>query len=87
MNSGTNILEAPAAEEAAQPLDVAVDTHAAAFPNATAPLKPVANVQTRDFRKSPLLSARDLQKLRVHQNDFVNALASRLSLFLRLEFT
>ncbi len=45
------------------------------------------NVQPHDFRNAPLLSARDLQKLRLHQTDFVNALASRLSMFLRLEFT
>jgi flagellar motor switch protein FliM len=44
-------------------------------------------VQAHDFRNAPLLSARDLQKLRLHQTDFVNALASRLSMFLRLEFT
>lgn len=86
MNPGTNILEAPAADESAYSFGAA-NAHEPAFPNAAAPVKPAANVQTRDFRKAPLLSARDLQKLRVHQADFVNALASRLSLFLRLEFT
>jgi flagellar motor switch protein FliM len=45
------------------------------------------NVKPHDFRNAPLLSARDLQKLRLHQTEFVNALASRLSMFLRLEFT
>jgi flagellar motor switch protein FliM len=45
------------------------------------------DIQAHDFRNAPLLSARDLQKLRLHQTDFVNALASRLSMFLRLEFT
>jgi flagellar motor switch protein FliM len=44
-------------------------------------------IQAHDFRNAPLLSARDLQKLRSHQTEFVNALASRLSMFLRLEFT
>jgi flagellar motor switch protein FliM len=46
-----------------------------------------SGIQAHDFRNAPLLSARDLQKLRLHQTEFVNALASRLSLFLRLEFT
>jgi flagellar motor switch protein FliM len=47
--------------------------------------KPV--VQAHDFRNPRVLSARDLQKLRLHQTDFVNALASRLSMFLRLDFS
>jgi flagellar motor switch protein FliM len=42
-------------------------------------------VQPHDFRNPQLLSARDLQKLRLHQTEFVNSLASRLSVFLRLE--
>ncbi|HXC99381.1 MAG TPA: flagellar motor switch protein FliM [Verrucomicrobiae bacterium] len=45
------------------------------------------SLKAHDFRSAPLLSARDLQKLRLHQTEFVNALASRLSMFLRLEFT
>jgi flagellar motor switch protein FliM len=45
------------------------------------------SIKAHDFRSAPLLSARDLQKLRLHQTEFVNALASRLSMFLRLEFT
>ena len=44
-------------------------------------------VRAHDFRSAPLLSARDLQKLRLHQTEFVNGLASHLSMFLRLEFT
>lgn len=42
--------------------------------------------QAHDFRNPPVLSARDLQKLRLHQTEFVNSLSARLSLFLRLEF-
>ena len=49
-------------------------------------MKPGRAFKPTIFRNAPLLSARDLQQLRLHQTEFVNALASRLSLFLRLEF-
>jgi flagellar motor switch protein FliM len=44
-------------------------------------------VQPHDFRTRMLLPARELRKLRMHQEEFVNALAARLSNYLRLEFT
>jgi flagellar motor switch protein FliM len=90
MTPSSNILEAPAETaigEAGQAVGPAADAPEAALPNVAAAARLPVNVQIRDFRKAPLLSARDLQKLRVQQNDFVHALASRLSLFLRLEFT
>jgi flagellar motor switch protein FliM len=39
-----------------------------------------------DFRNPMLLSAATLRKLRQHEEEFVSALASRLSLYLRVEF-
>jgi flagellar motor switch protein FliM len=89
MNPSSNILEAlgSTSDEVEQSLLSGADAPEAAFPKIAAPVRPAVHVQARDFRKAPLLSARDLQKLRDHQTEFVNALASRLSLFLRLEFT
>jgi flagellar motor switch protein FliM len=55
--------------------------------DATAVREIECGVRTLDFRNPPRLSASELQKLRWHQTEFVNTLASRLSLFLRLEFT
>jgi flagellar motor switch protein FliM len=40
-----------------------------------------------DFRNPRLLSASTLRKLRQHEDEFVSTLASRLSLYLRVEFT
>lgn len=84
MSAPSDILEAPArsTDEVENALVPGMDAGEGA---AGVEAKPA--VQTRDFRKAPLLSARDLQKLRAHQTEFVNALASRLSLFLRLEFS
>src|ERR1700691_339518 len=44
-------------------------------------------VQPYDFRNPMLLAPGVLRKLRMHQEEFVNALAARLSLYLRLEFS
>ncbi len=44
-------------------------------------------VQPYDFRNPMLLSPRELRKLRLHQDEFIRSLASRLSLHLRLEFS
>jgi flagellar motor switch protein FliM len=44
-------------------------------------------VQPYDFRNPMLLSPRELRKLRLHQDEFIKSLASRLSLHLRLEFS
>jgi flagellar motor switch protein FliM len=42
--------------------------------------------QPYDFRNPMLLSARELRKLRIHQEEFVESLAARLSIHLRTEF-
>jgi flagellar motor switch protein FliM len=44
-------------------------------------------VQPYDFRNPMLLAPPVLRKLRIHQEEFANALAARLSLYLRLEFS
>ena len=44
------------------------------------------DVQVCDFRESMLLSPRAQRKLRLRQEEFVTALAARLSLLLRMEF-
>jgi flagellar motor switch protein FliM len=44
-------------------------------------------IQPFDFRNRMLLAPGELRKLRLHQEEFANALAARLSLYLRLEFS
>ena len=44
-------------------------------------------VQPYDFRNPMLLAPGVLRKLRMHQEEFASALAARLSLYLRLEFS
>jgi flagellar motor switch protein FliM len=44
-------------------------------------------VQSYDFRNPMLLAPGVLRKLRLHQEEFATALAARLSLYLRLEFS
>jgi flagellar motor switch protein FliM len=48
---------------------------------------PAPTAQPYDFRNRLLISPGDLRKLRQHQEGFADALASRLTLLLRLEFT
>ena len=43
-------------------------------------------IQPYDFRNPMLLVPGELRKLRLHQEEFAEALSSRLSVFLRLEF-
>ena len=43
--------------------------------------------ESQDFRNPMLLSPGVLRKLRLHQEEFVNELASRLSMYLRLEIS
>ena len=57
---------------------------AASKPAATNSVE-TSNVQPCDFRRPSLLSSRELRKLRERQDEFVAALAARLSLFLRLD--
>lgn len=51
----------------------------------TEPAKGV--IQPYDFRNPMLLAPRELRKLRLHQEEFAGALAARLSVYLRLEFS
>jgi len=44
-------------------------------------------LQPYDFRNPMLLAPGELRKLRLHQEEFANALGARLSLYLRLEFS
>lgn len=44
------------------------------------------SVQPYDFRQPVFLSAGELRKLRLRQEDFARSLAARLSIYLRLEF-
>jgi flagellar motor switch protein FliM len=46
-----------------------------------------SSVQPFDFRNRMLLAPAELRKLKMHQEEFANALAARLSLYLRLEFS
>lgn len=48
--------------------------------------QPRSGVMPHDFRSPRLLSARELRKLRAHQQEFADALAARFSLFLRQDF-
>ncbi|MDB6131159.1 MAG: flagellar motor switch protein FliM [Verrucomicrobiales bacterium] len=45
------------------------------------------SIQPYDFRHPVFLSAGELRKLRLRHEDFIRALAARLSIYLRLEFT
>ncbi len=54
--------------------------------NPPKPPPPKEGLQPYDFRNPMLLSPRELRKLRSHQQEFVSALAARLSQHLRLEF-
>jgi flagellar motor switch protein FliM len=49
-----------------------------------APAMPV--LQPHDFRQSSLLSPRQMRKLRSHETQFLNAMETRVGLFLRSEF-
>jgi flagellar motor switch protein FliM len=43
-------------------------------------------IQPYDFRHPVFLSPTELRKLRVHHDEFINSLAARLSIYLRVEF-
>jgi flagellar motor switch protein FliM len=74
-----------------QRLLAAVGNAAPAIPTAETPAPAVAadknGAESRDFRNPMLLSPGVLRKLRLHQEEFVNELASRLSMYLRLEIS
>jgi flagellar motor switch protein FliM len=44
-------------------------------------------IQPYDFRNRMLLTPGELRKLRLHQEEFANALAARISVYLRLDFS
>jgi flagellar motor switch protein FliM len=48
--------------------------------------QPKETIQPYDFRCPVLLSANELRKLRVHHEGFIQSLAARLSMYLRLEY-
>jgi flagellar motor switch protein FliM len=48
--------------------------------------QPEAHPVRYDFRQPSFLSASELRKLRVRQEEFIRSLAARLSIYLRLEF-
>jgi len=45
------------------------------------------DIRSHDFRQSGFLAASELRRIRQRQEQFVRALAARLAMFLRLEFT
>src|SRR5262245_2383569 len=45
------------------------------------------SIQPYDFRHPVYLSPTELRRLRIRHEDFIRALAARLSIYLRLEFT
>lgn len=49
--------------------------------------RPKDSIQPYDFRHPAFLSATELRRLRLRHEDFIRALAARLSLYLRMEFT
>jgi flagellar motor switch protein FliM len=61
---------------------------AAAPPPVESATEPPATpaLQPHDFRQTSLLSPRQMRKLRAHETQFLNAMESRVALFLRSEF-
>ncbi len=49
--------------------------------------RPKDSIQPFDFRHPAFLSASELRRIRLRHEEFVRALAARLSLYLRMEFT
>ncbi|HEY1171666.1 MAG TPA: flagellar motor switch protein FliM [Verrucomicrobiae bacterium] len=47
----------------------------------------VDSIQPYDFRNPVFLSANELRKLRIEHEEYIRALAARLSIYLRMEFT
>jgi flagellar motor switch protein FliM len=45
------------------------------------------NIQPYDFRNPVFLSANELRKLRIEHEEFIHALAARMSIYLRMEFS
>src|SRR5579862_1217859 len=49
--------------------------------------KSAASVRGHDFRQSGFLAPSELRRIRLRHEQFIRALAARLAIFLRLEFT
>lgn len=49
--------------------------------------RPVSSVRGHDFRQSGFLAPSELRRIRLRHEQFIRALAARLAIFLRLEFT
>jgi flagellar motor switch protein FliM len=49
--------------------------------------KPASSVRNHDFRQSGFLAPSELRRIRLRHEQFIRALAARLAMFLRLEFT
>ena len=49
--------------------------------------KPSSSVRGHDFRQSGFLAPSELRRIRLRHEQFIRALAARLAIFLRLEFT
>jgi flagellar motor switch protein FliM len=49
--------------------------------------KPATSVRGHDFRQSGFLAPSELRRIRLRHEQFIRALAARLAIFLRLEFT
>jgi flagellar motor switch protein FliM len=60
---------------------------AALKPGETTETKAKDTIQPYDFRHPVFLSAGELRRLRLRHEEFIRALAARLSIYLRLEFT
>lgn len=60
-------------------------SEAAASPSSHA--SPQPNIQVVDFRQPALLTAAEQRKLRLRHDEFTRALATRLSIYLRLDFS
>jgi flagellar motor switch protein FliM len=49
--------------------------------------KPAGSIRGHDFRQSGFLAPSELRRIRLRHEQFIRALAARLAIFLRLEFT
>jgi flagellar motor switch protein FliM len=84
--------ETPQPDQAASKSEVERLLASVLNPDPIAPATPPAEalkdtVRPYDFRNPMLLAPAELRKLRLHQQEFTEALAGRLSLYLRLEFS
>ncbi len=86
-------IEEPAAQQGGpdEPQAEAPPAGTAAIPEAGAPAQPVVAAEPRrfqpmDFRQPSMFTVTELRKLRQRHDEFMRSLATRLSIYLRLEF-